>query len=709
MSNYEIYKGESEGFKSLTDGYMEYGIETIKNRAIPDLRDGLKPVNRRTLYAISEGKNKSKESSATIVGKIMNYHPHGDQSIYDSFCRLVDKAEYSNVPLLEGSGNFSKVYLADPPAAMRYTYAKPADIFYEFFQDMEGCNMVLDEKGEGLEPEVLPVTFPYLLVSGSNGMAVAIANNLPSYNFWDVLNLLEKGLSEQSFTEEDIIVPDFPTGGYIVNDIKEFANIMFTGKGKFKLRADVEVDGKDIKIKEVPYGRIVNTMKKKIQKMEIPGVSSIFEATDHKSEQEGTKIEVTCTSKTKVEEVLMTLYRRGIAQNTFNANVTVINGDVPVKTGVFGLIREWIKWRKSVIVTKFKVINEGLLITQSELSYFLKLIQYLPNRDKFIDLMVNKSNKEAIEFLISLFPEIKQNEIDFILDRKLAHFNKANKYVERYENITKQIEENNEIIAKPEIQIQKDIDRLRIENKGKYQRKTKITTKDYKFSKISDSGMSDDSPCTYVLGDTMVNKYSYNYSGVKDVIDGKSNDVFVGFDSLSRGVRFYGSDISEGRSVKLNDYFGVSSNRDSYSVPLLTKPVNELYMLVYSDGYCSFFNPSKLEPGTRRVTIVKDVVPAEVSSKLTHIVHQKDFNDFLILRRGTQVGIVAMESVKVKCALSRTFLINTDGPIETIELRSKEWVFTHYPNYLDYAMKLIEDKGIFNDEEEVIENGTVEF
>lgn len=688
----KLYEGTSEGFKSLTDGYMEYALETIKNRAIPDLRDGLKPVVRRTIYAMHEHNYYKLTPSLKVVGDISHYHPHGDSSVYEAYCRLTDRAESLNVPLLIGNGAFSKVYLEDKPADKRYTSVMLAPIAREFVNESRGIEMVLDEKGEGLEPAVLPVTFPFILVGGSMGMAVSMATNIPSYNFWDVLRLTEKALYKESFTEEDIIVPDFPTGGYIVNNREEFANIMFTGKGKLKLRADITINGKEINIVEVPYGRLVGGMLKKLKKAEIPGVSSVFESTDFKSEDTGNKITITCTAKSKVEEVLMSLYRLGIAQSTFSSNITAIMNEEPVIGGVFTVIRRWVEWRKSVIRKVQEETLKDLYKVRSELDYFIRLVTDVPKRDKFIDLMVNHSMSESKGYLKELFTDIIDSEIEFIVSRRLSQFNNGGKYAERLKVVESNIEECLDLLKNPEKQIQKDIDRLRIENKGKYLRKTKITEKDYKFSKIEYSDIEDNSPCVYKWTEKGIVKLQEGHYGISEtdnVISSQANGVLVGFDSLGRCIRVYGSDLSFGRACSFAEYFGVTG-AEGYSVPYLVSEDSEQVMLVYSDGYCSFFNPEEVKSGARKALLIKQGVPEEVKDKLTHIIPLSQMKEYMVLSQGNKKCVIPVENIRVKGRLFRTQLVDTDTKFDEIVFMSKEELYDTFENPVEYMQMLKE-------------------
>lgn len=688
-----LYNGKSEGFKMLSDGYLDYAIETIKNRAIPDLRDGLKPVVRRIIFSMHENKNYKLLKSLRVVGNASHYHPHGDVSVYESCARLTDKYEGLNVPLLIGNGSFSKVYLKGSPAEPRYTYLMLAPIAREFVKDPQGIEMVLDEAGEGYEPSVLPVTFPYILTSGSMGMAVSLATNIPSFNFWDVLDLLEKSLYKDSFTEDDIIVPDFPTGGFLVNNRQELAKIMFTGKGKLKIRADVSISGKEINIMEVPFGLKVEDMVRKIKKSEIPGISSIFEATDFKSEGYGNKITITCSTKSKVEEVLMNLYRIGVAQSTFSSNIVTIMGDEPVFGGVFTIIRKWVGWRKSVIKKIQKEKLKSLYVTRSQLDYFLRLIRDIEKRDKFIDLMVNHSIKDSKDYLTEIFVDIKEPDLEFITSRRLSQFNNGGNYVDKFSEIEKQIEECLSLVNNPEKQIQLDIDRLRVECKGMYARKTKVTGKDYKFSKVSDVDIEDDSPCLYHISNGGIVKLMESHfsvdEGDKDVIKGLANDVLVGFDTMGRCVRVYGKDLSYNRPCKFSEYFG-ANGVDGYSVPYLAKEDSEMVMLVYSDGYCSFFNPEEVKSGSRKALTIKQGVPEEVKNKLTHVIPLSVMNEFMVLTQGNKKCIIKMENVRVKGRLFRTHLVETDKPFDSIEFMSKEEVFLSFDNPVEYMQEMKE-------------------
>ena len=700
MKNKAIYTGDSEGFKSLSDGYMEYALETIQNRAIPDIRDGLKPVIRRTLFAMQEHKYTKMTPSLKVVGDISHYHPHGDASIYESFCRLTDKAGNLNTPLLIGNGSFSKVYLEDKPADKRYTNVMLAPLAQEFFKEPLGIEMVLDEKGEGLEPAVLPVTFPFILVSGSSGMAVSLSTDIPPFNFWDVLDLMEKLLYKEELNEEDIIIPDYPTGGYIVNNRKEFLNIMVTGKGKIKVRADVQINGKEINIIDVPFGRLVGGMVRKLKKAEIPGISSIYESTDYKSELEGNKITVTCTSKSKVEEVLMHLYRLGIAHKTVSANVKTILGDEPVFGGVFTIMRRWLAWRESVIKSVQEKKLKSLYVTQSELSYFIKLVNDIPNRDKFIDLMVNYSTEESRVFLKELFPKINDTEVDFILERRLSQFNKGGKYQEKLSAVNSQIEACLDILNNPKKQIQEDINRLRRENKGKYERKTRITEKDYKFSKIENSEIEDNSPCYYSITDKAVTKLpiTHNPEMYDNVIEANANSVLVGFDSMGRCVRVYGSDLSFGRVCNLGEYLGITGAVD-FKVPYLSLEDEKPVMLLYSDGYCSFFNPEEIKSGSRKALIIKQGVPLEVKDKLVKIIPFSEIagKDYLAIREGEGIGVIPLENVRIKGRQYRTLIGDTEITKDNIFLYTSEEVCEMFPKLFERLNKIKEEKSNVND------------
>ena len=334
----KIYSGPSEGFGSIAEGYVDYAMEVIARRSVPDVRDGLKPVARRIIYKLHENDKGYLQKCATLVGQALELHPHGDSSVYGAFALLTDENGTCNMPFFHGMGNLGHVYSSDKPAAMRYPKAMINSNADYFFRDKEVMDLIPAEEGDGVEPTVLNATFPVVLVNGAMGIAVSAGTKMPSFNFDDVLDLTIKYIQNKKLTVSDMIIPDFPTGGVLVCNNEEIAKVMLTGKGKLKLRAKVEIEGKDIQVIEVPYGKTAEGIVKAINVSEISGISSCILTSGRGANGH---VSITCKSKKVVEEVLMHLYRQNILQSTFGSNILVIEDGEPKILGAFVGVETW--------------------------------------------------------------------------------------------------------------------------------------------------------------------------------------------------------------------------------------------------------------------------------------------------------------------------------------------------------------------------------
>lgn len=248
----------------LVELYMNYSMSVIIGRAIPDVRDGLKPVQRRILYAMHElglTHNAQSKKCARIVGEVLGkYHPHGDASVYDALVRLAQPFSV-RYPLVIGQGNFGSID-RDPPAAMRYTEAKLSELAEEMLQDLDKETVTMTKNFDDSldEPEVLPSKVPNLLINGANGIAVGMATSIPPHNLQEVVNAIEMLIENPEATITDLLRiikgPDFPTGALIVNG-NELTEVYATGKGRIVLRGKVHFEeGKrfnNVVITEIPY------------------------------------------------------------------------------------------------------------------------------------------------------------------------------------------------------------------------------------------------------------------------------------------------------------------------------------------------------------------------------------------------------------------------------------------------------------------------
>ena len=683
MSN-GIYNGNSEGFDYLVDGYMDYSKEVIARRAIPDLRDGLKPVQRRIIYSAKLNDKKQFQKCATFVADAMKLHPHGDSSVYSSMCLMVDSNGSFNYPLFEGMGNLGKVYSSNPPAAYRYPKAKLHSNVGEFFKEKDILPLIQSEEGDGVEPEVLYPTFPTVLVNGTSGIAVSVGTRIPSFNFGDVIDLTTKYIKEGSLDPvNDIIYPDFPTGGILVKTDSEVAKIMATGKGKLKVRANVEIQGNEIIVTEVPYGKTFESIVKAIQNAEIREIKSVMNLTGNDSNG---KVVIVCKSKKIVERVLLELYRRGILQTIYASNILVTDDGKPYILGVHGIIQEWVNFRRNVIVKKFdnelKNINDELTI----LDYFMRLIGNTEWRDTYVAKATKVSRKEADTYLHEIFPDIPDNVCTWINGRAISAFNNGGKYSSRYSDLTEYRVYCEDMYANPDKYITKELEDLKRSNKGSYDRKTVISNTDYKFSKITDSDVIEDtSSCVYTLDEE---GYLYKTRELIDVKNklcqfrGQANSVLVGFDNFGRVLRLSGNDVPftaiGGQGVYLPRVFEATI-QENYRVLYMGLCDGSKRMLVYRDGYVGFFDTSEWV-GKKLVKIISKGVCLAVMDKLLEIYEEEDIPQCIVVAddtgRKVKLGIADVNTIPERGRTSRAKVFNGSN-IDTYYIKGMSYLDAH--------------------------------
>ncbi|MGE3579497.1 MAG: DNA gyrase subunit A [Vicinamibacterales bacterium] len=390
--------------------YMDYAMSVIIGRALPDVRDGLKPAHRRVLYGMKSmglASNRGYRKCAKIVGEVMgNYHPHGDASIYDTLVRLAQDFNMRS-PLVDGQGNFGSID-GDPPAAMRYTEARLESLGDEMMTDLDQETVDFtpnyDETTE--EPTVLPTPFPNLLVNGSAGIAVGMATNIPPHNMGEVIDgviwTIEAGLDGATPTADDkrrkllelIPGPDFPTGGYIVGR-EGIRQAYLTGRGMITMRAkaDIEIskkgDRSSIVISAIPYqvnkARLIERIAELVREKTLEGISDIRDESD----RDGMRIVVDLKRGEVGEVVLNNLYKHTALQGTFGVILLAIVGGRPKVLTLVELIDTFIEFRREVVRrrTEYQLrkaearghILEGLKIALDALDAVIALIRSAKN------------------------------------------------------------------------------------------------------------------------------------------------------------------------------------------------------------------------------------------------------------------------------------------------------------------------------------------
>ena len=414
----------SPGLFYLARGYIEYSQEVITNRALPDEYDGLKPVNRRILATLFQKKVTSLMKSATLSGDVLHLHPHGDASVYQALVLMTDKNGGLAFPVVKGQGNFGGVFTTDKPAAPRYTNVMLHPWAKEYFEEKHGINYIPNYDATTTEPERLPVSFPAVLVNATSGIAVGFKTTIPSFNFNDVCDLVIEYLKDGKCST--VICPDFVTGGYYIKDKKELQKLMLTGVGKIKLRGKAKIKDKQILATEIPYGKTIQGIVSKILDKNIPSIRSAYNADDKTKKF---KFKVDCTTKSRAEEALYTIYKDSDFQYTMSADITVIREGVPVRVGVWQIIEDWTNWRKKVLTKEYNY-QIGLAKKSAEEANAVMLLINSGKKDDFVKVVTTQGRNAGRQFLQDNFTreELNNDMIDFVGSREISVYYDGGRY-----------------------------------------------------------------------------------------------------------------------------------------------------------------------------------------------------------------------------------------------------------------------------------------
>ena len=417
---------ENNIVSEIESSFIEYSMSVIISRALPDLRDGLKPVHRRIIYDMLENgltPDKKHRKSATIVGDVMGkYHPHGDSSIYDAMVRMAQDFNYRYL-LVDGHGNFGNIEYPRA-AAYRYTESKLAKISMELLRDINKntVNFVPNYDDSTVEPEVLPSRFPNILVNGTMGIAVGMATNIPPHNLGEVIDGCIAYIDNPDITTEELMQhikgPDFPTGGIILGN-SGIKKAYETGRGSITIRSKATIEEKNgrhyIVIEEVPYG--VNTLDLKQKVADLVHNKVLEGITDYHTDlKDGIKITITLKKDANPQVVLNNLYKHTAFQTTFGIIFLMLDKGVPRTLGLKDIISKYVDYQQEVIIrrTQFELdkaekrvhILEGYKIVFDNLDEVIKIIKE------------SKADGEAKSKLMERFG-LTEAQTDNILEMKL--------------------------------------------------------------------------------------------------------------------------------------------------------------------------------------------------------------------------------------------------------------------------------------------------
>ena len=492
----------------MSSSYLSYAMSVIVSRALPDVRDGLKPVHRRIIYAMYKGGydwSKPFRKSARIVGDVIGkYHPHGDQSVYDALVRLVQDFSMS-VPLIAGQGNFGSID-GDPPAAMRYTETKLGRIAQFLTEDLEKntVNFRSNYDETEKEPEVLPSQYPNILVNGAGGIAVGMATSIPPHNLGEVIDATIAFINNKEITIAQLMKylpgPDFPTGGVIIGKdiIKQGYN---KGRGSFKIRGEIEFEekkgGRDLLIiKSIPYqvnkSLLIERIAQLVRDKKIDGIRDLRD----ESNREGIRVVIELRKSVEPETVRRQLYKLTNIESSFGFNTLAIVDSKPKILNLKEFISEFLKFREDTVIKRVKFdlkkaeerahILIGLAAAVENIDEIIKIIK--SSKDSNVAKKNLLSKKWKIKKSIRIISQIEKKknvssyqlsneQVDSILElrlQKLTAFG-ISEIESEISKLSKLIVEFNKIINSKKALYNLIVDELtKIKDKFSFPRKTKI-------------------------------------------------------------------------------------------------------------------------------------------------------------------------------------------------------------------------------------------
>jgi DNA gyrase subunit A len=408
----------------MQQSYLDYAMSVIVGRALPDVRDGLKPVHRRVLFAMGELNNdwnKPYKKSARIVGDVIGkYHPHGDTAVYDTIVRMAQPFSLRYM-LVDGQGNFGSVD-GDAPAAMRYTEVRMAKIAHELLADIdkETVDFVANYDESEHEPQVLPAKFPNLLVNGSSGIAVGMATNIPPHNLTEVINACIRLIDEPDVSIDELMEivpgPDFPTAG-IINGISGVREAYRTGRGKVYIRARTEIEDMDngrqrIVVNELPYqvnkARLLEKIAELVKEKRLEGISELRDESD----KDGMRMVIELRRGEVAEVVLNNLFQQTQMQNVFGINIVALVDGQPRTLNLKQLLAYFLRHRREVVTrrTLFELrkardrahLLEGLAVALANIDEVIALIKAAPSPSEAKKKLVDRTwQSGAVEAMLA--------------------------------------------------------------------------------------------------------------------------------------------------------------------------------------------------------------------------------------------------------------------------------------------------------------------
>jgi DNA gyrase subunit A len=609
--------------------YLDYSMSVIVGRALPDIRDGMKPVHRRVIYGMYTmglHYNKPYRKSAKIVGEVMgNFHPHGDSSIYDTMVRMAQDFTY-RMPLVQGQGNFGSVD-GDPPAAMRYTEARMSKISEELITDIDKDTVdfvpTYDESNQ--EPTVFPVGFPHLLVNGSSGIAVGMATNIPPHNLGEVIDAVIYRIenTEKKNVMEDLMKiikgPDFPTGAYIIGK-EGIKSAYTTGRGSITMQAKAKIEEKkngrqQIVVTELPYmvnkANLIESIADLVRDKKIEGITGLRDESD----KEGMRAVIEVGKSENPEIILNQLYKHTTLRTTFGVIFLALVNNRPRILNIQEFIDNFIEFRKEVIIRRAKFelnkaearahILEGLMIALKYLDRVIKLIRN------------SKTVEDAKAGLVKTF-ELTEIQAQAILDMRLQQLTalEIGKIEAEYDELQKLIKSLKELLGS-----EKKIFALMAEELGeikkKYadERRTEIIMKEKEIS-------------------------------MEDLIQEEDMVVTITHSGYIKrtAVSMYKAQKRGGRGI-----IAMDTKEEDFVEDLFVSNTHDYLMFFTTKGRCHWLKVYEIPEGARTTKgkAIVNLVKLEEDEKIAAYVSVKDFKKDKFLIMVTENGLIKRSNLEL--------------------------------------------------------------
>jgi len=642
----------------MKSSYIDYSMSVIVSRALPDVRDGLKPVHRRVLYGmygLGVFSNRKYLKSARIVGDVLGkYHPHGDSSVYDAMVRMAQDWSL-RYPQVDGQGNFGSMD-GDPPAAMRYTEARLKKISDEVLSDLDKETVDFQNNFDDSlqEPTVMPSKIPNLLVNGTSGIAVGMATNMAPHNLTEAVNAICAYIDNKEITIDElmqhIIAPDFPTGG-IIYGYDGVRDAFHTGRGRVVLRAKVafeEIGNRNaIIVNEVPYqvnkAEMIARTAELVKDEKIPGIYEIRDESDRR----GLRIVYELKNDAIPNVVLNLLYKYTALQTSFSVNNIALVHGRPEQLNLKDIIHHFVEHRHEVIVRRTQYELKKAKERAHILEGFMKVIGTQDSLDRAISIIRHSANPQAAkEGLIEAF-ELSEIQAQAILDLRLARLTgmELDKIRDEYDAIMKEIADLEDILANEPRRFQIIKDEL-IEIKEKYgdERRTEI---DYSGGEMS----------------------------IEDIIPNESVVL-----TISHAGYIKRTSLSE---YKIQSRGGVgnkaATTRDADFLEYIVSATNHQYMLFFTEkGRCYWLRVFEIPEGskTAKGRAVQNLINIEPDDKIKAYIRTNNLKDSEYVNQMSVVMVTKNGTIK-KTSLEAYSRPRVNG-VNAIEIRDNDQLLGAY-------------------------------